>query len=197
MPRSFSDSEKAFIRERLLHIAAECLALYGVRKTTVDEIVRRAGIPKGTFYLFYESKEALIFDVILQFNTDIQTQLIAAASGMPEKPDAEQLTQLIFDLYQSMDGSFLLKLVDNGELEFLMQKAPPDFVQANAMDDEAMVGRLMALLPKMDARKTQLYSAALRGAFLLMMHKDQIAYDRFDDMLHLMVRGIVLQMFGA
>ncbi|MFH1513530.1 MAG: helix-turn-helix domain-containing protein, partial [Bacillota bacterium] len=60
MPKSFSDAERAYIKERLLREAEACLAAYGVRKTTVDELVRRAGIPKGTFYLFYASKEALI-----------------------------------------------------------------------------------------------------------------------------------------
>ena len=45
--------------------ANACLAAYGIRKTTVDELVRRVGIPKGTFYLFYESKGRLIRDVIL------------------------------------------------------------------------------------------------------------------------------------
>ena len=35
----------------------------GVKKTTVDELVKRTGIPKGTFYLFYPSKEMLLFDV--------------------------------------------------------------------------------------------------------------------------------------
>jgi AcrR family transcriptional regulator len=196
MPKSFTEAEKAYIRERLLREAEACLNVYGIRRTTVDEIVKRAGIPKGTFYLFYESKEALIFDVILKLNTEIQARLLHQIAGMERKPDAEQLTDIIFSLYQSLDGSFLLKLVESGELEFYMQKAPPEFARANALDDEQMVGRLMALFPAMDAERSRLYSAALRGAFLLMLHKKDIAYERFDEMLRLMVRGIILQMFG-
>lgn len=196
MPKSFTEAEKAYIRERLLREAEACLGVYGIRRTTVDEIVRRAGIPKGTFYLFYESKEALIFDVVLKLNTEVQAKLFAQIAGMMRKPDAEQLTEIVFGLYQSLDGSFLLKLVENGELEFLMQNAPPEFVRANALDDERMTGRLMALFPAMDADKSKLYSAALRGAFLLLLHKKDIAYNHFDEMLRLMVRGIILQMFG-
>ena len=153
MPKSFTEAEKTYIRERLLREAETCLAIYGVRKTTVDEIVKRAGIPKGTFYLFYKSKEALIFDVILKFNTDIQAKLITEVASMPEKPNAEQLTAIIFALYRSLDGTFLLKLVESRELEFLMQKAPPEFLEANAMDDEAMVGKLMALFPRHGRRQ--------------------------------------------
>ena len=124
MPKSFTEAEKAYIRERLLREAEACLGVYGIRRTTVDELVRRAGIPKGTFYLFYESKEALIFDVILKLNAEIQANAAALISNMRAKPDAEELTEIVFGLYQSLDGSFLLKLLESGELEFLMQNAP-------------------------------------------------------------------------
>jgi AcrR family transcriptional regulator len=196
MPKSFSEAERTYIRERLMKEAEDCLAAYGIRKTTVDELVRRVKIPKGTFYLFYESKEALIFDVILKYNAEIQEKLIGQIAAMRKKPDAEELTEILFGLYRSLDGSFLLKLVGTGELEFFMQKAPPEFIRTNALDDELMVGRLMALVPEADAEKSALYSAALRGAFLLLLNKKEIAYDRFDDMLRMIVRGIVLQMFG-
>jgi AcrR family transcriptional regulator len=196
MPRSFSEAEKTCIKERLVREAEACLAAYGIRKTTVDELVKRAKIPKGTFYLFYESKEALIYDVILKYNTLIQEQLIGLISAMPEKPGADALTELIIGLYQSLDGSFLLKLVENGELELLMRNAPPEFVRANILDDERMVGRLMQLFPETDPDKGALFSAALRGVFLLLFHKQEILQDRFGEVLRIMVRGIVLQMFG-
>ena len=59
MPRAFSEAEKSFIKERLLQEAEACLSLYGVRKTTVDELVQRVKIPKGTFYLFYTNPRKL------------------------------------------------------------------------------------------------------------------------------------------
>ncbi len=196
MPRSFSETEKAYIKERLLQEAEVCLSLYGVRKTTVDDLVRRAKIPKGTFYLFYASKEALIFDVILKYNTEIQQQLVKQVAGMPQTPGPEELTELIIGLYQSLDGSFLLKLMENGELELLMRNAPPEFLQANILDDERMTAQLMALLPKADAKKSAVFSAAIRGTFLFLFHKDEISRDHFDEVLRIVIHGVVLQMFG-
>ena len=35
--------------------------------------------------------------------------MINAVAAMEEKPDADQLTDLIFNLYKSLDGSFLAK----------------------------------------------------------------------------------------
>ena len=65
MPKCYSEKEKEYIKKRLKEEAAALIGQYGIRHTTVDEIVRRACVPKGTFYLFYESKELLIFEVLL------------------------------------------------------------------------------------------------------------------------------------
>ena len=82
MPKSYSEQEREYIRERLKEEAAQCLAKYGVRRTTVDEIVRRVKIPKGTFYLFYKSKELLLFEVIQEQQENINRQLYQAVSEM-------------------------------------------------------------------------------------------------------------------
>ena len=67
MPKIYSQIEKDNIRNTLRREAAKCLGIYGVKRTTVDELVHRAGIPKGTFYLFYENKESLFLDIIDNF----------------------------------------------------------------------------------------------------------------------------------
>ena len=197
MPKSFTEAEKKFIRDRLLQETEACLAIYGIRKTTVDELVRRVKIPKGTFYLFYDSKEALIFDVILKLNSQIQSKLLETVKAMEEKPNVDQLTELLFKLYQSLDNSFLLKLVENGELERYLHKAPQEFLELNTAEDDFMVGKLLSLFPNTDTDKISLYSGALRAIFLMPLYKDKIAADQFDEILKLMIRGVVLQMFGG
>ena len=63
MPKIYSEEEKKQIIQRLKEEANILMQEKGVKKTTVDELVKRVGIPKGTFYLFYPSKEMLLFDV--------------------------------------------------------------------------------------------------------------------------------------
>lgn len=59
MARSFSEREKENIRKSLMDICKQNWTQYGYKKTSVDEICKQAGISKGAFYLFFESKEAL------------------------------------------------------------------------------------------------------------------------------------------
>jgi TetR/AcrR family transcriptional regulator, cholesterol catabolism regulator len=51
-------------RDRLFSAAAELIGERGFHGTTVDDIVERAGVAKGTVYYHFKSKEAL-FDALL------------------------------------------------------------------------------------------------------------------------------------
>ena len=71
---------------------------YGIRRTTVDEIVKRVNIPKGTFYLFYKSKELLLFEVIQEQHELVNQKLYQAISDMAGTEfSAEKITDVIFD----------------------------------------------------------------------------------------------------
>lgn len=47
-------------KSRLLYAAKEVLAEKGLEKTTISDIVKKAGMAQGTFYLYFPSKNALI-----------------------------------------------------------------------------------------------------------------------------------------
>ncbi len=195
MPKSFSDSEKEYIKKRLLEEAAHCLSQYGVRKTTVDEIVRRVNIPKGTFYLFYPSKERLLFDVILQFNETIQTELIDEVSALQIHVTPEKLTNIIYSLYKKLDDSFLPRLIADGELDLFMRKLPPELSKLHAEKDDLSFSKLLDEMPGIEIADVRIISAAFRGIFLSLLHKQDIGEDVFDEALKVMIRGVVMQMF--
>ena len=95
MPKIYTVQEKENIRKALRREAGKCLALYGVRKTTVDELIRRVDIPKGTFYLFYDSKEALFFDILTSFADEVENEYLA--------------------MLQEIDENHMKTVCDNGE----------------------------------------------------------------------------------
>lgn len=195
MPKSLSENERVYIKQRLIEEAKYCLAHYGIKKTTVDEIVRRAKIPKGTFYLFYDSKELLLFDVFNLLHDEYQEILLKDISGFKEDLNADKLTEIIFKLYKTMDDSFMLKLMTNGELEMLFRKLPPEVAQLHAEKDDIRVEALVSMVPNMKTDSIQVFSAALRGIFLCMLHKQDMGEEVFDEALRVMIRGVAIQMF--
>ena len=125
LPKCYSDSEREYIRKRLKEEAAACMGQHGIRRTTVDEIVKRVKIPKGTFYLFYQSKELLLFDVILEQHESVNRQLYQAVSDIAG-PDfsAEKLTEVIFRFFKMTEELPLLKRLNPEDVELLARRLP-------------------------------------------------------------------------
>ncbi|TWH81794.1 TetR/AcrR family transcriptional regulator [Sedimentibacter saalensis] len=194
MPKSYSSQEKEYIVKRLKEEAYNCLNLYGVKKTTVDELVRRVNIPKGTFYLFYDSKELLLFDVVNDLHDEIQKHFIREANLIKGRITAENLTNLLFKVYKMVDDTFLLKVMTNGELELIIRKLPNEIVEKHFRDDYAMMEKFMELIPHVKEKNVQYFSGALRGVFLTMLHKREIGEEVFDGSLKLMINGLVIQL---
>ncbi|MFH1689852.1 MAG: TetR/AcrR family transcriptional regulator [Candidatus Eisenbacteria bacterium] len=57
-------SELSAKREAILDVAAGLFARYGIRKTTVADIVREAGVARATVYKYFSSKEDVFQAVI-------------------------------------------------------------------------------------------------------------------------------------
>ena len=81
MARSFTEREKENIKRSLQEACKQSWTQYGYKKTSVDDLCKQAGISKGAFYLFFESKEALFCEVLCF----VQEQICNAASEVIEK----------------------------------------------------------------------------------------------------------------
>lgn len=195
MPKSFTENERYYIRKRLMEETQNCLKQYGVRKTTVDELVRRVNIPKGTFYLFFESKEILFYEVLCSFHDELQNKLIQDLQALNEHVSASRLTELLLDLYKRVEGSFLYKIITDGDLELLLRRLPPELASLHAKKDDFSIEQLISMLPGIKSDNIKALSAAMRAIFLSMLHKHEIGDEVFDDALRLMINGIVMQMF--
>lgn len=194
MPKSFNSDEREYIVKNLKFEAKECLNLYGVKKTTVDELVKRVKIPKGTFYLFYDSKELLLFEVINDMHDEIQNSFINDIELIKEKIDSEKLTDILFNVYKRVENTCLMQIMTNGELQLLMRKLPNEVVEKHLQDDNKIMEKLADLIPNIINNKLHIFSGALRGIFLSMLYKREIGNDIFDDSIKLMLRGLVIQL---
>lgn len=196
MPKSLSDAERAYIKKRLMEEAKSCLNQFGMRKTTVDELVRRVNIPKGTFYLFYASKELLFFDVLCELHDELHQDILNRLNELQGNINAETMTELLFGFYRQVDSTFLYSFAMNGEYELLVRKLPPEVVQAHTQKDDFSMEQLLALIPGIASEnKTKVFSAALRAIFAMMAHRREIGEDVFYDAVHVLLRGVVAQLF--
>ena len=194
MPKSYSEQEREYIRKRLKEEAAKCLAKYGVRRTTVDEIVKRVNIPKGTFYLFYKSKELLLFEVIQEQQENVNRELYQAISEMADREfSAEKLTDVIFEFYKMTEKMPILKLLDIGEVELLVRKLPREIVEEHFQDDTDTIEKMFTLLPVKKEADIKVISAAFHAIYFATLHKAEIGEEQYDEALRALIYGIVTQ----
>ena len=195
MPKSYSEQEKEYIKKRLKEEAGKCLSKYGIKRTTVDEIVQRVKIPKGTFYLFYQSKELLLFDVILEQHDLIEQKLWEEINNIDVKDfNAEKLTEIIVHFYQLASEMPILKLLNSDEIELLARKLPQGVLEEHFGHDNSMIDRLFGTFPIKSNVNTEALSAAFRAIYFSTLHKEEIGEENFNEALHLMVLGLVNQL---
>ena len=196
MPKTFTESERVYIKKRLMEEAQICLARYGMRKTTVDELVKRVQIPKGTFYLFYPSKEMLFFEVFCALHNELQSDVLRRIEELNGNINADTVTELIFGIYKQVDSTFLYSFAASGDLELLVRKLPPEVAKVHTEKDDLSMEQLLSLLPGVQAEgNIQVFSAALRAIFCTMPHRREIGEDVFEDAIRVMLHGVVKQLF--
>lgn len=96
---TFSETEKKNIQERLLINCEESWARLGYKKTSVDDLCRKAGISKGSFYLFYESKEELFCAVMIEVQKRLITITRNTLGLSPRKKDLAKALQVVYREY--------------------------------------------------------------------------------------------------
>lgn len=195
MPKSYSDQERAYIYSRLKEEAGKCLAQYGIRRTTVDEIVKRVNIPKGTFYLYYPSKELLLFEAILQEHDAIDQELYNAISQINPAGDiGEQLTDIMVRFYSETAENPILQRINSSEIEILLRKLPPNVIENHLASDSMALERVFAALPIRPKVDSSAFSAAFRAIYFATLHKEEIEEEQFASALRLLVKGLINQL---
>ena len=82
--RVFTEAERTEYREKMLAAGFDLLKQYGMTHMSVAKITEAAGIGVSTFYNFFPSKEAYVYEV-LQYRRKMIPELIKMALNGKEK----------------------------------------------------------------------------------------------------------------
>lgn len=134
MPR-FSDKEKEMIRQKLMQEGERLFTSYGLKKVTIDEIVRAAGIAKGSFYSFYTNKEHLYMDIAANLQVKMWRDMDEFLDKNRSLPPRELCRQCFLWMFGELERYPMLKQVNSETAEYLYRKLPLEVIQAHTRDD--------------------------------------------------------------
>lgn len=192
MATPFSDRERELIRKKLNDVAQECLLNYGVKKTTVDQIVQMTGISKGSFYNFYPGKEVLFFKVLEEYQKAIIDKL-SNKLRVEENIGIDKFTKLIYELYQDVRKSFIMNIIQNQEFEYLIRKLPKELIIDHHSLDDVLTKNIFSYIKIKDGIDIDIISASLRAIFMTMIHIEEVGEKHFDEVLKLLIKGLAQQ----
>ena len=143
MPRAFSEQERELIVERLLEQGTKLFTAYGLKKTSIEELAEAAGISKGAFYSFHESKEALFMDVVERAEGQLRAEVLAAIEQPGPSPRARLFAVLkkAFTLWTTIP---ILRDVTRSNSALLFSRVPARKLQEHLASDRVFVEEFAA-----------------------------------------------------
>jgi len=127
MPKAFSEEEKTRIRGRLLEAGRKRFTRYGLKKTTIEELAGAAGIAKGSFYLFFDSKEELYVALLAEVMPEVEKRVLSRSLEATDDP-REAIVRFQEEIVREMEEDELIRrlVTSPEELEHLIHSAPGD-----------------------------------------------------------------------
>lgn len=200
MPKGFTDKEKQMIQQQLVDHAKMLFGQYGLKKTSIQDLTKAAGIAQGTFYLFYSSKEELFFEILELEEAEMKKLLLqeSLAADIGPKLALRNLLLKSFDMVES--NSILKQLLHADEMETLLRKLPQERLEAHLRKDFSLLEPIIqhwqkeGWIVESDAEVT---GGVLRSIFLCSLHRKQIGESVYRETIDFLIDAVADKLTGG
>lgn len=193
MAKAFTEQEADIILQNLKAAARRYAASRGVRKTTVDELAREAGISKGAFYKFYPSKEMLFFEILEDMHTEIYAAAAEVLKQNRANSSADRAAEAVLAACKIMAESGMMDFMEQ-DAAFLLRKIPAEVQEKHYHSDEVHIKELLSNAGLEPNGGMELAAATVRGLFLTVSHRENIG-PLYPQVLDVLVRGACQRLF--
>jgi AcrR family transcriptional regulator len=185
MPKGFSERERTLIRAQLLAKGRELFATQGIKKANVEDLTRAAGISKGAFYLFYNSKEELFFELMEQFEDEFKANMLKEVALPGQSPRARFKAQLNHAV-AAWKTNPLFTYFSKEEYAYLVRKLPEEKIRAHTRGDDMSAAELIGAWQRAgvaiegDAR---MLANMLKALFFISLHEEDFDADVYPQLI--------------
>jgi len=199
MPKGFTDAQKKQLQMDLKNAGKKLFVQYGVKKTSVSLLTESVGIAKGSFYLFYDSKEELFIDILEDIEDVIQVQMLEEIkTSQSSAPDLFKYL-LKSRLRSAAEDPIIKMTLKTDVIEQIWSKLPEARRLENLARDARFIESFLTYRPEaslMFRVGSDKLAGIFRSLFFLILHKLEIGEHVYDEVLDFMVDACVDKLFN-
>ena len=192
-------------RDEILNVAAACFADQSYPATSMSHIAAACGTSKARLYHYYESKEAILFDLLDRYTQKLlviigQVQATAQRKGLDERATLHELVRAFLREYETSATRHAALL---GSTQFLGEEQR-EVILNRQRDVVSAVTRFLrrAYPDRVQAHNQTAIAMTLFGminwTFTWLRPDGSMSYPQFaDEVIALLDRGLVVEAPGA
>ena len=191
--RVFTEEERAEYKEKMLAAGFDLLKQYGMTHMSVAKITEAAGIGVSTFYNFFPSKEAYVYEVVQYRRSVIPELLRMALNGKEKAGPAEARTYLKFMIDENYSVFPSLSPEDEKRLvQMLPEQAAP-----NMQKELQIANKFMTLMEGVRLDVNMTLVANLIKVYVLAAEGREILHEAvYEETMERMRDLILYEIFG-
>ena len=153
-------------KEKSLYAAAyDLFTTKGINETAINDIVKKAGVAKGTFYLYFKDKYDILDKIILDKSTQVLSEAIMETKLETFTNFEEELLYFIdYIIEYFKKDKLMLKLIYKNLSWGVFKKAYKDYDEINEIYSMFQRGYKDTSLPAGDIEKTLFMIIELTGS---------------------------------
>ena len=194
MARGFNEQEKQKIHQTLMEEGKVLFSRFGLKKTSINELAKAAGIAPGSFYTFFNSKEELFFEIIEREEETIKNEFMNFDLNMAQHPKQAMKKLLLQTFIMIEENALFSQLLFEKNFDALLRRLPKEKLEAHFKKDSDTVALVASKWKKMGIVREieeDVLAGLFRALFTMSLHKKEIGEGVYPKALKLLVDFIV------
>lgn len=182
-------------KESSLYAAAyDLFTTKGINNTAINDIVKQAGVGKGTFYLYFEDKYDILDKIIMAKSIKVLTEAMNETKLQKLENFEEEILYFIDYIINFLkENRLMLKLIHKNLSWGVLRKASEDYTEVKEIYEMFKEGYKDTSMSKSEIEKILFMIVDLTGsvAYSAIILKEPASMDEMKPMLFSIIRKIV------
>ena len=186
------EENKLLKKNNLMNTAFQLFTSQGLAKTSISDIVERAGVAKGTFYLYFKDKYDLHEKLVIHQSEQLFQHALEQSGYQNAETSADKLIAIIDDiLYQLQKDPLLLQFINKnlswGVFRRAINKWEPDYPAIF----EEILGTSPADRKTLEIEVYTILELVGSTCHSVILNSDPVGLDTYLPYLHRSIRAIM------